>query len=371
MERRRYNGRAMPYRSHLWTFVVLVLAGSARAESVAWKECLKQPAAWYSGSEARRIADNVLCYQLDCGGWPKNVDMAGPLDEPAKAKLLEQRGKRVEATIDNGATRTQMAFLARVYRATGDERYAKAFLAGVDFLLASQYENGGWPQFPHRPGYYQRITFNDDAMIGVMTLLREIGRGAKEYDFVDSARRSRAARAVDRGVACILKCQVMVDGKRTAWCAQHDEKTLRPAPARSYEKISLSGSESVGIVRFLMAIERPEPEVAEAVRSAVRWFESAKLVGIRQADKPDPALPRGRDKVIVWDESAGPLWARFYEIGTNRPIFCGRDGVVKYSLAEIEHERRVGYAWYVTEPAALLSKDYPAWETRLRLAGQK
>ena len=45
------------------------------------------------------------------------------------------------------------------------------------------------------------------------------------------------------------------------------------------------------------------------------------------------------------DPGAPPLWARF-TIETNRPMFSGRDGVKKYSLAEIERERRNGYAWY-------------------------
>jgi len=70
----------------------------------------------------------------------------------------------------------------------------------------------------------------------------------------------------------------------------------------------------------------------------------------------------GTDRVVVQDPAAAPIWARFYEIGTNRPIFVGRDSVVKYSVAEIEHERRVGYSWYVDTPAKLLQKDYPAWK---------
>jgi len=37
---------------------------------------------------------------------------------------------------------------------------------------------------------------------------------------------------------------------------------------------------------------------------------------------------------------------------------------VKYSVAEIEHERRTGYAWYVDEPAKLLKKEYPAWREK-------
>src|SRR4030095_4955126 len=145
-------------------------------------------------------------------------------------------------------------------------------------------------------------------------------------------------------------------------CAQHDEVTLLPAPARSYEKISLSGSESVGLTRFLMGIDRPEPPVIEAVQSAVAWFARVKLMGIRLVNKPEASLPKGYDLVVVPDAQAEPLWARFYEIGTNRPIFCGRDGVIKSSLAEIEYERRTGYNWYTTAPAELLARDYPNWQ---------
>lgn len=46
------------------------------------------------------------------------------------------------------------------------------------------------------------------------------------------------------------------------------------------------------------------------------------------------------------DREAPPLWSRFSEIGTNHPVFCGRDGVIKYDIANIEAERRNGYAWY-------------------------
>ena len=48
---------------------------------------------------------------------------------------------------------------------------------------------------------------------------------------------------------------------------------------------------------------------------------------------------------MVADPTAEPLWARFYEIGTNRPMFVGRDGIIHDHLADIEQERRLGYAW--------------------------
>jgi PelA/Pel-15E family pectate lyase len=362
------------HHSILRAFAAILLAGAGlavavgtrmpAAEYVPWKQCLSQPSTWYRSAEARRIADQVLLYQRENGGWPKNIDMAKPLIEQELAKLAAQKGLNRDSTIDNGATCTQMAFLARVHDASDGPRFKDAFLRGLDFLLNAQYDNGGWPQFPAGSGYHRHITFNDDAMVGVLKLLHAVARTNPPVAFVDASRCLRAAAAVDRGIACILRCQVVAGGRPTSWCAQHDEKTLAPAPARSYELVSLSGSESVGIVRFLMSIERPSPEVVEAIQSAVAWFDRVKLTGLRQTEQRAPSLPNGRDKIIVADPAAPPLWARFYEIDTNRPFFCGRDGVKKYALAEIEHERRTGYAWYTEAPAALLARDYPAWQKR-------
>jgi PelA/Pel-15E family pectate lyase len=331
---------------------------------VAWKDCLDQKPGWYAGAEATRIADNVLLYQRDSGGWPKNIDMAVVLSEQAKAAIAKEKSAD-DSLIDNGATYTQMAYLARVFNATGQARFKDGFIKGLDYLLKAQYENGGWPQYyPRLTGYYKRITFNDDAMVGVMELLRGIARKDAAYPFVDDARRARAANAVARGIEVILKTQIVVNGKRTVWCAQHDEVTLAPAPARSYEHISLSGSESVGLARFLMSVENPDERIVEAVESAVAWFKESKLSGIKVIEKPDSSFPNGFDRIVVQDANARPLWARFYDISTGRPIFSGRDGVIKYSLAEIEHERRTGYGWYTSGPAELLEKDYPAWHAK-------
>ena len=112
------------------------------------------------------------------------------------------------------ATTTQLMFLARV----GTPECQAAALKAIDFLLAAQYPNGGWPQFwPLKKGYYTHITFNDDAMVGVLTVLREIAQNTPNYAFVDGARQQKCAVAVTKGVACTLKCQVVLQGKKTLW----------------------------------------------------------------------------------------------------------------------------------------------------------
>lgn len=332
----------------------------APVKTIRWYQCLSQDESWYSGKEALRIADNVLEYQKSSGGWEKNIDMAEPLDTAAVKKLRTEKDK-IGSTIDNGATYTQLRFLAKVYDATHVEKYKSAFLKGYDYLLEAQYENGGWPQFyPLRKGYYTHITFNDNAMINVMRLLRD-SQTDPVFDFVDTTRKAKAKTAVEKGIDCILKCQIVVDGKLTAWCAQHDEYTFKPAKARAYELPTLSGFESAEIVDFLMKIKNPSQQIIDAVQSAVAWFDEAKLTGIRQILVDDASAPEGKDKRVIEDPSAPPIWARFYEIGTNKPVFCSRDGIIHHNLSEITSERRNEYNWLGDWPEDLLNKKYPKW----------
>lgn len=338
----------------------------AEATTVTWKQVLTQKPDWYGTPEALSVAENVLLYQNPDGGWPKNIDMARALSEAEREELQSNR-KRSDSLMDNGATYTQLRFLAQVYTASGREGYRHSFLRGLDYLFAAQYENGGWPMvFPLKGGYYDHITFNDGCMIGVMRLLRDTAQGQKPFGFVDPERQARAAAAIERGLELILRTQVKVEGQKTVWCAQYDRRNLTCAGARAYELPSLSGAESVDILRYLMEITPPTPEIAEAIESAVKWFERVKLTGLRVIKKPAPELPGGYDVVLGFDPVSGPpLWARFYEIGTNYPIFAGRDGIARYALSEIEHERRVGYRWLGDWPRSLLEKDYPDWCRRM------
>lgn len=312
-------------------------------------------------------ADNVelmLLYQRDSGGWPKNYNRDAKLTGELREKLLKEKS-RADAMIDNGATYGEIRRLAGAYRKKQDKRVYEAIVRGVKYLLEAQYENGGWPQrYPNPSGYAKHITFNDNAMIGVMELLRDIARSG-EFAFLPKGMRERAGAAEQRGLACILKCQVVINGKPTVWCAQHDSVTLKPEKARSYELASLSGSESVKIVRYLMAIEKPSDEVKQAIEHAVKWFEASKLEGIEVVRKRDASLPKGYDRVVVNNPKARPMWARFYDLKTNQPIFCSRDGVPKKTLAEISYERRNGYSWLGRYAESLLAKDYPRWKKRV------
>jgi PelA/Pel-15E family pectate lyase len=341
---------------------MLVLLPAVMAGAVRWNDVLRQPAEWYASAEARAVATSVAQYQHASGGWAKAVDMTVPPD----AKYAALSGNSRAPTLDNGGTTMQLRFLAQVVTAGGDAAARAAFERGFDYLLAAQYANGGWPQFfPLREGYYSHITYNDNATVNVLAILRETVQRKAPFAFVDESRRAQAAAAVEKAIACILRTQVKQGGKLTAWCAQHDEKTLEPAWARNFEPPSLSGGESVGLVKFLMGVEHPSPAIIAAIEGAVAWFESSKVTGLRV--ETVTGADGKSDRRAVTDPAAPPLWARFYELGTNRPLFLGRDKVFRYDFNEIEQERRAGYSYFTNGPDGLLTKDYPRWRAKHKL----
>ena len=181
-------------------------------------------------------------------------------------------------------------------------------------------------------------------MVGLMHFVRDIA-DRPVYEFVDAERRRRAADSFQRGIRCILRCQIMVDGRLTAWCAQHDEQNFEPR-ARTFELASLSGAESVDIVRLLMSLPNPSPEVVQAIESAGIWFQSAKLSGIEQVWQPDANSPTGKNKVVLNNPAAPPLWAllrnRHESAHLQRPRRCAAQRAIADLVRATQRLRLAG-----------------------------
>jgi len=311
-------------------FLCCLLAASTHAGTPA-DNVTRKSREWFQTDAGQKTLNNILSWQSVHGDWPKNTDTT---KKPYSGDRSKLRG-----TFDNGATTGELRALAHAFRMTEEPTYEKSFLAGFDHILKAQYANGGWPQsYPLRKGYSTHITFNDNCMIRLMEFLTDAST-SDDYAFLNEGRRSAATSAVNRGIDCIVKCQVIVDGVPTVWCAQHDEVTFAEASARSYELASLSGGESASILKYLMTLETPTPEVIRCVKAGCAWFKRSKLEGYSYNRINDT-------RVLTKDPAAKPLWARFYEVQTNRPFFCDRDGIVKYDVAQISSERRNGYSWY-------------------------
>ena len=352
----------------LWTFLqsLAVAQTDRKYDSQSFKGLMRETSpTFFQTKEARRIGDQILLYQRVTGGWPKNIDMAKPLSEEERAQVMADKQKRDDSTTDNGATNMQLTYLARLYQATGEQRYKDAFRSGIDYLLSGQYENGGWPQFwPENRDYQVHITYNDDAMVNTMTLLRDITVQKEPYqgDLTDENLRQRMQTAFDKGIECILATQIVTDGELTVWCQQHDHETLKPAAARAYELPSYCSAESASILHLLMSLPNPDERVKKAIHYGMRWFDKYKLTGLRLCRKGFRNSP-DRDTWLEEDPTAQPLWARYYDLERCEPFVCDRDGVPRRRLEQIGIERRTGYAWYSDNPRRLFA-DYERWATK-------
>lgn len=312
----------------------------------------KQSMDWFSSAEGKRIMENILSFQTPSGGWSKRTDMAAAARQPGQAFGVEED---YIPTFDNGATSTQLTLLAQAHQATGDPRYAEAFGRGLQLILTAQYPNGGWPQsYPLVGGYHDHITYNDALMRDLMVLLHQVAQGKKAYAFVSKAQQQAAQASLERALDCVLKTQVVDRGVLTIWGAQHHAQNLQPAKARAYEMVSLTSSESVWMLDFLMELEQPSPAIINSIHAAAAWYEANKITG--------KVWVRGAAE-LTDDKNAAPLWARFYEIGSNKPLFGDRDNSIHYDLTKVSKERREGYAWYTTSPNQVLKK-YAQWRKR-------
>ena len=341
------------------------LGANAQNTYKNWPDIIrKNDASWFATTEAKAIAENVLLYQRNIGGWPKNIQMQNSISESEKQKLTALKSDLHDITTDNGATCQEMLFMSRMYAKVQDERYKESFLKGLNYLLEAQYDNGGWPQFfPLKKGYYTHITYNDNSMVNILVILKEISEQTDYYSIKPSKEIiQKTKKAFDKGIDCIIKTQYKQNGILTGWCAQHDELTLVPASARAFELASLSGFESAKIVLLLMSIERPSEEIITAVKSAQVWFEKTKITNLEEKRTLNDA---GKiiDKKMIPTGNAAPIWARFMDLETNEPFFCDRDGIRKKSIDEIGSERRNGYAWYSDAPKEVLKK-YAAWAVK-------
>ena len=322
----------------------------------------------YAETDYAKIADNILLFQRNNGGWPKNYDMKAILT-PKQIDTVITTKPILHTTFDNETTYTHINYLAQVYTLTKETKYKDGALKGIDFILEAQYGNGGWPQyFPLEKGYSRHITFNDGAYMGIMNLLKKIVNNDPDFAFIDVKTRKKVTESYEKGIDCILKMQIKEDGKLMAWCQQHDEITLLPAWARKFEPPSICNAESVDVVLFLMAIDNPNEKIINSIQSAIKWFQDSKIYNTRVESFQAPEMDSKYKKItndvrVVTDSTAPPIWTRYYELGTHKPLFCDRDSQFLYSLAEVSRERRSGYAWYTDKPEKALKK-YPAWQKK-------
>ncbi len=282
---------------------------------------------------AREVGRALAWTQRECGGWPYLADVSHL--KPDDAKPTRRRG---HATLDDRTSQGAIEFLMDLDRDLDEAWLTESVELGLRFLLKAQYPNGGWPQwFPLRGGYHDYCTFNDHAINDCIAVLLRAHRQYGKADLLAAAR---------RGGDFIIASQL--PAPQAGWAQQYDRE-LRPAWARSFEPPGVCSAVTARNIRTLIELHlyTGEEKYLKPIPAAMAWLEKSKL----------------KDGV----------WARLYEVGTNRPIYGDRDGKVHYTLEEISQERRSGYAWqggYGVEKAVSLFEEVKRLGAKRHLAGR-
>lgn len=283
--------------------------------AISWYDICKGNADidWYGSPEACHIADIVLEVQKTSGGWEKNIQIHKLTDEE-KAELIARRDK--QSCLDNATTTQEMNFLAMVYNRTKEQKYLDGFKRALNMLFESEKKNGGWSQYWPLTGnghFQDDITFNDNLMLHVINMMRDIYVNSGEYyELLDKETREKCHKAYERGIQTIINCQIDDNGVKAGWCAQHDPETFLPTGGRTNEPPAISGLETSRLIVLLMRDDTPSEELKETIRSAVKWLEAHKI--------KDKALEQytnanGEKDFRIIDKPGSHLWARCIQLG--------------------------------------------------------
>jgi PelA/Pel-15E family pectate lyase len=300
-------------------------------------------------------ATNIVSWQMPHGGFYKlpawyNAPWNG---SASRSEWFGANGVEL-GTIDNDGTVTEIMFLGDVYARSGTVAYRDSARKAMDFILNMQYSSGGFPQvYPARTGtsYSNHVTFNDNAMVRALVLLDHAAKQKAPFtgDFFTSAQRTRMANALNLAVGYILNAQIVQNGVKTVWCAQHDPVNFAPRGARSYELPSKSGKESAQIVAFLMT--RPQSAaIAASAKAAIAWYNSSQVKLLNTAYEKTNSKATNTSPFIT--KAGSTTWYRFYDLSADTGFFSGRlptdnpPGTGKqYDIMNVEAERRYGYEW--------------------------
>ena len=268
----------------------------------------------------------LLQGQLHSGGWDYRIEF-----EPATRTRYAYRvdGKKLEkrnvTTLDDNTTQSAVQFLIeldKTLRFNNPEIHSGAQFA-LEQMLRAQYPLGAWPQrydrfpdparFPvltaNYPSSWSRqfpkldyrtyYTFNDNTIADMITTMFLAPR---VYD------EPRYLAAAERAGDFIIAAQMPMP--QPAWAQQYDAN-MQPAWARKFEPPAVTGGESQGVLRTLLALFRHtgNSKYLAPIPTALNYLERSQLKN-------------------------GQL-ARFYELKTNRPLYFNRNYELTYDDSDL------------------------------------
>jgi PelA/Pel-15E family pectate lyase len=257
---------------------------------------------------AERAADVLVYGQHPAGGWHYFIDF----DMPGLKKWYDEVASRCwgweeyyhyygNCSFDDDATAGPTEFLLDLYMTTLEPKYREPLIRALDFFLAAQYPNGGWPQrfplmydYPHdgHEDYTHFYTFNDGVIVNNIRIMLKAWEllGVEEY-----------REAAIRGMGFVMISQL--PAPQAGWGQQYD-MDMRSAPSRSYEPASVMPQYTAWNVGELMKYYAitGDRRYLRGIPAAIEWLASS-------------YLPEGHAPNDSYTH------AMFVELGTNKPIY--------------------------------------------------
>ena len=274
--------------------------------------------------DAAVAAAHALCFgQLWSGGWQYRIDFAnaGPRRHAYRHQPRPKSKKiRTHSVLDDNTTQAALRLLMTVDGLVKDAKVHEAARYGLDALLKAQFPKGGWPQVFGQPPpeqrtttyvriepdgtrtthkrptrYWHYYTFNDNAINDCIAVCLQAHEHYKEERFLDAVRKA--------GDFIVLS---QLEPPQAGWAQQYTPE-LKPEWARRFEPPAVCGAVTARNIRTLIEIwlAAGDAKYLEPIPAALDWLKRSRLPGPQ------------------------PRWARFYELGTNRPLYFTRG---KYEL---------------------------------------
>jgi PelA/Pel-15E family pectate lyase len=248
--------------------------------------------------------------QLKSGGWTYSIEFDLTKNKYDYHHLpADVKGLRNTTTFDDNNTQSATRFLMRIDQVVDDPIIKTAVKRALECFLKAQVSggnwDGAWPQRfpPPKKGYGRLPTFNDNTMSDCVRTMADADRYYKRSEYRDSVRRC---------LEFYLRAQQ--PPPQTAWPQQVDEE-LKPAWARKFEPPSITGGESRGNCMLLldMYLEYGDQRYLQAVANCVDWYKRVRIGGTPE----------------------NGVWARFYEVGTDKPLYFTKTYELTYDDSDL------------------------------------
>ncbi|QDU36907.1 Pectic acid lyase [Maioricimonas rarisocia] len=274
--------------------------------------------------------------QLHSGGWDNRIEF-DPEDRLRYAYRVDgdsPEGRRNTTTFDDNKSQSALLFLMELDRELEfrDEAIHEAATYALESFLKAQYPNGAWPQryseFPDPdqfpvtkaslpeswsrtyPGrdYKSDYTLNDNTIRDMVTTM---------FHAWDVYGDERYRASAIRGGEFLLLAQL--PEPQPGWAQQYNRE-MHPSWARKFEPPSITGGESQAVMLMLIELYRRtgEERFLEPLPRALEYYRSLL--------RPDGRL------------------ARFYEIGTDQPLYFTKD----YRLTDSDADMPTHYGFIVS-----------------------